>query len=48
MLAIMNQLPASERRQHADDVIENTLPMEELKLVVASLHQQYLQFAQAY
>jgi len=48
MLAIMNQLPASERRLHADDVIENTLPVEKLKQVVASLHQQYLQFARAY
>ena len=48
MLAIMNQLPASERRLHADDVIENTLPVEKLKQVVASLHQQYLQFARVY
>jgi dephospho-CoA kinase len=44
----MNQLPASERRLHADDVIENTLPVEKLKQVVASLHQQYLQFARVY
>jgi len=47
-LAIMNQLPASERRLHADDMIENTMPMHELKQAVAILHQQYLQFARAY
>jgi dephospho-CoA kinase len=48
MLAVMNQLPASERLRHADDVIENTMSVENLKQTVTTLHRQYLQFAQAY
>jgi dephospho-CoA kinase len=46
-LAISNQLPAKERLRHADDVIENTVTIEELAHAVESLHQQYLQYARA-
>lgn len=47
-LAISNQLSANERLRHADDVIENTVTIEELAHAVESLHQQYLQYARAY
>jgi len=42
---IAAQITREERLAHADDVIDNTCPLEELPLQVARLHEQYLQLA---
>jgi dephospho-CoA kinase len=46
--AISSQISRSERLEYADDVIDNTAPIDDLRNTVASLHKKYLKLAQAH
>jgi dephospho-CoA kinase len=46
--AISSQISRSERLEYADDVIDNTAPIDDLRNTVASLHKKYLKIAQAH
>ena len=46
--AISSQVSRTERLKYGDDVIDNTVPMTDLKDTVDSLHRKYLKLAQTH
>jgi dephospho-CoA kinase len=45
MDAISSQIPRADRLKYADDVIDNTAPLQDLRDTVSLLHKKYLEMA---